>query len=396
MEKLRIIVGGYIGLYPTGGATIDYIQYPLGLKQLGHEVFYIEDTMQYPIFQTGNEEWNDASGCIDYLKNTMTAFGMSDNWAYRDVASGRSFGMSEKRIIEICSTADVFINISCSTFLREEYRKIPYRMLIDSDPMYTQLQYGLELIKAPESRNWSTKALLENHNFLFTYGENINAPECKIPRFTFDWHTTRQPVCLDLWTGYNNNIQFSYSTIMNWSGRKKIKFDNEEWGQKDVEFEKFKEVPSLFPNQKFNVVVNPPLNSDSDFDAQQLSNLGWSLHKPQDVVPDAAHYRGFIKNSMAEFSVAKETYVKSNSGWFSCRSACYLASGKPVITQETGWSKYIPVGAGLFSFTGIPDIKNAINEIKDNYQKHSCAAVEIAREYFDSTKVLNEMLNKLN
>ncbi len=396
MEKLRIIVGGFIGLYPTGGATIDYIQYPLGLKLMGHDVYYIEDTMLYPIFQSQDDVWDDASGCINYLKKTMEAFGMSENWAYRDVVSGKSFGLSDKKINEICSSADIFINISCSTFLRDEYRKIPCRILIDSDPMFTQLQYGLELMQAPESKTWNTKKLLENHNFLFTYGENINSAECKIPRFTFDWYTTRQPICLDLWNGHYNKTGYSYSTIMNWSGRTKIKFENEEWGQKDVEFDKFKEVPLIFPDQIFNVVVNPPLNSDSNFDPKQLTQIGWTLHHPQDVVPDSARYLEFIKNSYAEFSVAKETYVKSLSGWFSCRSACYLASGKPVVTQETGWSHYIPEGAGLFSFTNIPEIKHAIDEIQGNYQMHSKAALEIANEYFDSNKVLEKMLDILN
>ena len=115
MKKLRIVVGGYIGLYPTGGATWDYIQYPVGLALLGHDVYYLEDTAQYPSFQVEAKDWNDATACISYLKESMENFGFKDKWAYRDVASGNCYGMTLQKLLEICRTADVFINISLST-----------------------------------------------------------------------------------------------------------------------------------------------------------------------------------------------------------------------------------------------------------------------------------------
>lgn len=394
MEKLRIIVGGYIGLYPTGGATWDYIQYPLGLKMLGHDVYYIEDTMQYPVFQSDGAAWDDATGCVNYLKEMMEKFGLEDRWAYRDIASGQSFGMTEEKINELCQSADVFINISCSTFLRDEYFKIPKRILIDSDPMFTQIQYSQEL-NGEADKNWNTKFLIENHNYLFSFGENISQPDCKIPVFDFNWHATRQPICLDLWNTKSISPDYSYTSIMNWSGRQKLKYNNDEWGQKDIEFEKFKLIPSYFPDLKFEVVINKPLNKESHFDEKELSNIGWEILSPQEVVANSTDYKCFIQKSVAEFGVAKETYVKSNSGWFSCRSACYLASGKPVITEETGWSKYIAPGNGLFPFVSIEDAIAGIREVDSNYRFHSKKAIETANEYFDSNKVLNQLLEKL-
>jgi hypothetical protein len=396
MEKLRIIIGGYIGLYPTGGAAWDYLQYPLGLKLLGHDVYYIEDTLQYPVFQKEGHAWNDASGCITYLKGLMGKFGFQERWAYRDVASGSSYGMTEEKILRVCNTADLFINISCSTFLRDEYLKIPKRILLDSDPMFTQMQYAIELQGSNESKDWSTKHLIENHSHLFTFGENINGINCKIPRFGYRWNTTRQPICLHLWDNDQKNHNNSFTSIMNWSGRKKLIYENDEWGQKDVEFEKYKELPSRLRNVDFEVVVNRPLNKESDFNPQELKELGWRLLEPQDTVADATSYKAFILNSTAEFSVAKETYVKSNSGWFSCRSACYLAAGKPVVTEETEWSKYIPTGDGLFSFSSIDSAIAAVKQIHSNVAYHSKMAKEIAAEYFDSNKVLTKMLENLN
>lgn len=397
MEKLRIVVGGYIGLYPTGGATWDYLQYPLGLKILGHDVYYIEDTMQYPVFQKQGDAWDNASFCVNYLKEIMEAYGLKEKWAYRDLASGNCFGMTEEKVREVCASADVFINISCSTYLRDEYIQIPNRILIDSDPMFTQMQYHIELQEVSDAKNWSTRQMLENHNYLFTFGENITASDCLIPAFNFKWLSTRQPICLDLWTDATSNYNtLAFTSIMNWSGRKKLKYENAEWGQKDVEFEKFKDLPRNSPGTKFEMVVNHPLNKESTLDAEDLRSRGWVILNPQDTVATPLEYKNFIYHSLAEFSVAKETYVKSNSGWFSCRSACYLAAGKPVITEETGWSKYIPSGKGLFAFRDIETAVDAINAIMADRKTHSKRAKEIAGEFFDSNKVLGAMLEQLN
>ena len=396
MEKLRIIVGGYIGLYPTGGATWDYLQYPLGLHMMGHDVYYIEDTRQYPIFQKSKLAWNDASDCISYLKKIMETYGMEDKWAYRDVASGKSFGLSEKKILEVCGSADIFINISCATFLRDEYLQIPKRILIDSDPMFTQIQYALEMEGSADSAKWTTKTMLENHNYLFTFGENIGATDCKIPLLGYKWHTTRQPVCLNQWQSQRNNNCNAFTSIMNWSGRKKLIYLNEEWGQKDAEFEKFNTIPMKLQDTKFEVVVNKPLNKESSFNEIALEEIGWRVLEPSQTVATASEYRDFIFNSKAEFGVAKETYVKANTGWFSGRSACYLAAGKPVIAEETQWSKYIPASNGLFAFSSMEEARVSVEEVQANYDKHSKAALEIAGEYFDSSIVLSKMLGQVN
>lgn len=391
MKKLKIIVGGYIGLYPTGGVTWDYIQYVLGLKLLGHDVYYIEDTNQYPRFQTSGKAWDDASDSIAYLRETMSNFGLQYKWAYRDIANGACYGLSLSQLNSICSTADIFINISASTFLRDEYLAIPCRILIDSDPMFTQIDYFNEM-KNKDTDRYKMKFIVENHTHLFSFGENMGKEDCKIPSFDFKWRPTRQPICMKYWPVQVAQVGDTvFTSVMNWSVKKECVYDKQEWGQKNVEFEKFISIPELFPEANFKVMITG-ISSEKE---TEIKNAGWQLSDPLRYITTTADYQSFINASNAEFSVAKETYVKSNSGWFSCRSACYLATGKPVITQDTQWSKYIPSGNGLFAFTDIPSAIEALHEVKANITKHSKAAVEIAEAYFDSNKILNELLLQL-
>lgn len=392
MEKLKIIVSGFIGLYPTGGVTWDYIQYPLGLKMLGHDVYYVEDTGQYSFYKSPGKEWDDPSDTIHFLKKTMRGFGLEGKWAYRDVATGKCFGMSSEKLAKVCESADIFINISASSLMRDEYLSIPTRILIDSDPMFTQVQDWDES-NVEESKSSFIKHFTCNYTHYFSFGENIGSTECRIPTYGFLWQPTRQPICLEYWKDKELAVKNkSFTTIMNWSTRKKMRYMQEEWGQKDVEFEKFIDIPKAFTKAKFNIIV---ADSSKKMDATVLINNGWELLDPIKTIETAGQYKKFIHESLGEFSVAKETYVKSNSGWFSCRSACYLAAGKPVIAQETQWSKYISTGNGLFAFSDHNSALNALEEVNFDYHKHSRAAREIANEFFDSNKVLSDLINKL-
>lgn len=395
MEKLKIIIGGFLGIMPAGGVTWDYIQYPLGFSLLGHDVYYIEDTRLYPIYQKVGSRWDDCSNCAEHIRSVMEYFDLSDRWVYRDEASGKCFGMSENKIKELCRTADIFINISCSTFMRDEYLHIPKRVLIDSDPMFTQIQYASQQMFTPGESG--IRQMINAHNYFFTFGENIGADDCLIPADELRWNTTRQPICLDHWDWQlpisKNGIDFT--TLMNWSAGKKLLYDNKEWGQKDIEFSKFSSLPQYLPGIKLSIAVNNIEETSKRSEVDKLKSIGWKILDPETNAGDWMSYQKFIQSSVGEFSVAKETYVKANTGWFSCRSACYLASGRPVITQDTGWSKYIPSGNGLFSFKTMPEAIDALKKVTSNINYHSKAAREVAEEYFDSNKVLNCLLQNI-
>ena len=391
MEKLRIIVSGYIGLFPSGGVTWDYIQYPLGLHLMGHDVYYIEDTMQYSRFQSEGKSWDDSSDSIQYLKETMEKFGLGERWAYKDVASGKWFGLTPSKRNEIFKTADVFLNISESVWMREEYLNVPVRILIDSDPMFTQVQYWND-----DEPGKSTEVInnrFSNYSHLFSFGENINGGDCRIPTYGLKWQVTRQPICMEYWKQTNCSLEvFKLSSVMNWSTRGKMLYRGEEWGQKDVEFERFIGLPEKFKGAIFELLVT---DSSKKLERHQLTEAGWVIRDPLQLVRNTDEYQAYIGSSCAEFSVAKQTYVKSNSGWFSCRSACYLAMGKPVVTQDTTWSRYLPSGCGLFAFNETESALEALREITLDYKKHALAAREIAWDCFNSNKVLQEMISGL-
>ncbi|MBA2745287.1 MAG: glycosyltransferase family 1 protein [Flavisolibacter sp.] len=395
MQKLKIIVGGFIGVMPAGGVTWDYVQYPVGFKALGHDVYYIEDTKLYPIYQKTGSDYTDASSCVKHLETVMKYFGFEDHWAYRDEASGKCFGMTEEKIKEVCATADVFVNISCSTFLRDEYLKIPARVLIDSDPMFTQIQYLSQQMFTPGEPG--LRQMIDAHNYHFTFGENINSDDCRIPNCGLNWKNTRQPVCLEYWkpkNGFDIN-RSSFTTVMNWSAAKVLNYQDEEWGQKDIEFNRFLKIPNLITSATFSAVINKPGGTEQFFSKQEIERAGWEVLDPAEIAGDWSVYRHFIDQSYAEFSVAKHTYVKARTGWFSCRSACYLAMGKPVVTQDTGWSKIIPSGEGVFAFDDMTSATGAIEKINKEYKQQSLFAKAIANEYFDSTKVLSQLLAQL-
>lgn len=396
MKKLRIVVGGFLGILPAGGITWDYVQYPLGFSLLGHDVYYIEDTRLFPIYQKPGSNWDDASSCVQHLSKVMEYFGMGNRWAYRDEASGNCFGLSAQQVSRICKTADVFVNISCSTFLRDEYMKIPARVLIDSDPMFTQIQYLSQQMFTPGTP--SLRQLVDGHNYLFTFGESIGTENCLIPDCNLKWIPTRQPVCLPYWKVNNcgSSSAFSFTTLMNWTAAKKLYYNGEEWGQKDVEFKKVFNLPQKVAPVCLSAVVNQTGGTDQTFSKQSLEKAGWKILDPDSNAGSWQDYQHFIGNSFGEFSVAKETYVKGNTGWFSCRSACYLASGKPVVTQETGWSAHIPSGEGLFAFSDAAEASEAIRKVVAQSSMHSKKARAIAVEYFDSDKVLDHLLLSIN
>lgn len=394
MEKLKIVVGGFIGLFPTGGATWDYLQYPLGLKLLGHEVYYVEDTMLYPVYQTAGEKWDDCSFGVAYLKKAMEEVGLENNWAYRDVASGKIFGMSEAKFKSVCESADVFINVSSSTFLRDEYIKIPNKILIDTDPMFTQYQYFLKQEAGGREAQEAT-TYMKAHDLFFTFGLNIGQHDCRIPQFDFKWMTTKKPICLSFWDQpFSNKSKYGFTSIMNWTERPDFNYENETWGQKNKEFKKFFDLPAR-SEEKFEIIINRPKDPETAKSMDYLTKCGWNILSPDNLIADKEDYKNFVQSSFAEFSVTKETYIKSGSGWFSGRSAVYLASGKPVLTQDTQWSKYIPSGEGLLAISDLETAEEAVKEVVGNYKRHSQAAKAIANDYFDSDKILSDILKHI-
>jgi hypothetical protein len=179
---------------------------------------------------------------------------------------------------------------------------------------------------------------------------------------------------------------------MNWTAARQLQFDGETWGQKDLEFRRFVKLPDRVPDVSLAVAVGQTGGAGDPFPSDEARDAGWRVLDPETCAPDWGTYRSFIESSRGEFSVAKETYVKARTGWFSCRSACYLAAGRAVVTQDTGWSRYLPSGEGLLAFDDIESAADALARVESDPARHSRAARNMAEEHFDSARVLGSML----
>jgi hypothetical protein len=377
-SSLRIIVTGLIAQYPLGGVTWDYVQYVVGLMRLGHDVFYVEDTGQWPFNPLEGGLGADCAYNVSYLAEVMKRFGLENRWAYRFAWRSQWYGLSDARRDEVLASADLLINVSGTLARPDEYRRIPNLVYIDSDPVFTQVK----LARGQQD----FRKMVDAHNVHFTFGER---PSDRVPRTGHTWHATRQPIVLSEWRT-DRQPRKTFTTLMNWTSYKPVTFNGQTYGQKDIEFQKFIDLPAVVAPTRMEIAVNAGKVRRTPHDL--LRHKGWHTVDPGEVCPDIDRYRNYIEASLAEWSVAKNGYVQGQMGWFSCRSACYLAAGRPVVVQDTGFRDILPTGAGLLAFRSLDEAVAQIQAVNADYARHSRAARAIAEEFFDSSTVLGELL----
>ena len=404
-SRLRIIVTGLIAQHPTlGGVTWDYLQYMLGLHRLGHDVFYFEDSGEWPYNLDGGSTGNDwvardPSANINHLASIMSRFGMDGRWAYHFPIDDRWFGLTDSKRKEVLQTADLLINVSGTLMDLSEYKLIPRRAYIDSDPVFTQLKLTLG--------NLEFRDRVNAHNVHFTFGETLFAHY--VPDTGHFWRPTRSPIVIDEWAS-PQPVRDTFTTVMNWTSYKPLQYEGKVYGQKDIEFRKFLHLPKLTGDAaRFEIAMpslhhldwetelassgttepKPPLSPTA-----RLAQHGWTVVNPADHCGTLDDYRKYVQSSVAEWSVAKNGYVQGQSGWFSCRSSCYLAAGRPVVVQDTGFSKVIPTGRGILTFRTVDEAVQAVCEVGGNLQRHSAAARECAAEYFDARVILPQLIEE--
>jgi hypothetical protein len=369
---MRILFAGIIARYPFGGVTWCSLMYLLGLRALGHEVFYIEDTGECVYDPIQNTRSTDPGYGTSYIDAALRPYGLGDRWSFVNY-DGTYHGRSAAEVRRYAEDADLFINLSGgSWFWRDEYARIPRTVFIDSDPAFTQLAIA-------KAEPWYVE-FFQRFDHLFTFGANIGTPSSPVPTGTFTWHKTWQPVTLEEWrTARPAGDRFT--SVMTWQ----IESFTDVGGNKDQEFVKFIDLPSRTP-QRFELAINGPQHL--------LRARGWDTVDAMRVSRTPVGYREFIQRSRAEFGVAKHTYVATNSGWFSDRTECYLASGRPALVQDTGWTAHLPSGEGLLAFTTLDEAVSGIDRVNSDYPRHARRAVEIAREHFESGRVLGRLLGQ--
>jgi hypothetical protein len=378
----RVVVLGVMGQSPFAGVTWQVLHYLEGFRRLGWDVTYVEDTGAWPYDPVANTVSADCSYALAHLHEALARCDMEEAWAYRNAAEGgRVYGPCASRFAELFAGADLLVNLTGATVLGEEHLGVPVRLYLETDPVLPQVELA-------QARPF-TVDLLSAHTHLATFSENVGTPGCRVPTTAgFDYVATRQPVVLEWWRT-PEPPGARYTTVASWRQTDKdLEWDGElyTWS-KHVEFLKIIDLPSqLVPP------VDLALACDDADDLALLRAHGWGIVDAFKLSLDLDAYRRYIGCSRGELTVAKDQNVRLRSGWFSDRSACYLASGRPVVTQDTGFGDVLPTGQGLFAFRDIDDIVAAVDDIEADLDKHSAAATEIAESYFRAETVLGELL----
>jgi hypothetical protein len=385
MKRKRLVVMGFMGSMPIAGVIWQHIHYIVGLQQLGHDVYYIEDSARLPYNPETCQVNNDFGYAARILGRLAREFNFKNRWAFcaRYLKGNPTAGLVLRKIRQLYRDADAILNICGAQEFNDDLLQSDRLIYIESDP-------GVEQIKI-DKQTRSTIDYLRRHCALFTFGENVGTKKFPVPTHGFKWLPTRQPIVLDFWKTKRPPARAAvFTSIANWStsGLKDIAWRGETYlWSKSREFLRFVAAP-----RKAGELFELATSIKDRQTRQKFERNDWVLRSPVDLSINYRLYRDYIHRSKGEFTVAKDQYVRLNTAWFSDRSACYLAAGRPVITQETGFTKLYGGDAGLFAFSSLGEIVDAVGLINGNYLKHSGAARQIAREIFDAKRVLGSLL----
>jgi hypothetical protein len=380
MQKPTIIFSGMMAADPgQGGATWAVLQYVLGLRELGCDVCFVEPIAVKSLHPAGITLNQSANAT--YFRSVVDEFQLQGRAALLLAGTRETCGMDYEELLSFAARADLLINISGMLTDPALIDHIPVRAYLDLDPAFNQWWHsqGIDMRFAA-------------HNRFITIGQCLGESECPVPTCGLDWIRTFQPIVLSHWPVAERLECDAFTTIGNWRSYGSVEVDGVFYGQKAHSLRNLIGLPR---KTKERLMLAMTIYPEEVNDLIALGKKGWQLLDPARVSATPAMYRDFIGGSLAELGVAKSGYVLSRGGWFSDRSVCYLASGRPVLAQETGFSRHLPTGRGLRAFNDADDAVPAIEDIRGNYESHRRAARELAEEYFDSRKVLRRLLDVL-
>jgi hypothetical protein len=374
-----IVFGAYMVQYPLGGMLSNCLEYIVGFHRLGHEVIVVERALH-------------AAACFDPTRNVMTddpGYGIEvvddllgrfdiHSWCYVG-PDGEHYGLDAGALRDVLARADLFVDYGAHGLWSEETADVPVRVLIDGEPGYRQISDELGL-------NPTRRAV--HYDFHYTNGMNVGTPESTAPTAGITWRHLFHPVNPALHEHAPEPRQRDvFTTIMNWQSHAKVEFRGQTFGQKDVEFAKFVELPGrVRSDARLEIAVA------GDVPRRTLDEHGWAVRDAHDVTRTYDSFLDYVDDSAGEFTVCKNVFVALRTGWFSDRSAVYLARGRPVVMQETGFSRHLPTGEGLFAVESVDDAADAVDRIATDYERHGATARDIAREHLAADRVLGRLL----
>lgn len=360
----------------VAGATWVPIQYVVGFARLGVEAIWVDHLRRV-----------DPRNHVHSLEYLMTRFataaddfGFADRWCVIYDGGARYFGLTKSELLDRASSADLLLAISGKGLPKgSALRSIRRRAYIDVDPGFTQM--------------WARQVDmgLDQFDHFFTVGQNVGRPGFQAPTLGLRWHRILPPVVLDLWPANIDEDCTRFSTIADLWGKQYIRFEGEYFGSKRDQFLRFVDVP-VQAGRHLEIALT--VHQTDHKDLRLLNRSQWRVVDPYLYAGDLHSYREYIRYSRGEFSIAKDGYVRASSGWVSDRSACYLASGKPVIVQSTGFEGTLPTGEGLLTFRTPQEAAEAIQAVDGDYLRHARAARHLAETHFDSDRVLHTILER--
>lgn len=379
-----IVLAGALAQRPGyGGHTWVFLQYLLGFRRLGFDVLLLDRLEpEMCVDRHGRACDLDRSENLRYLTRVVHAFGLRDDFAVLYDGGKRVIGTSRDRVVRRLRDADFLLNVMGYLDDDELLGAARRRVFLDIDPGFGQIWRQLGLADP-----------FAGHDAFVTVGENLGRDECAIPTCGLEWITTPQPLVLDEWPP-SAAAGDAFTSVGSWRGPYgPIEYEGRTYGLRVHEFRRLIELPRLTSAASFELALD--IDPADRADLELLEANGWHLVEPRSVAGDPWAYRDFVRRSKAELMVAKNIYVDTNSGWFSDRSICYLASGRPVLAQETGFTRRYPTGTGLLAFSTAAEAAAGVESIVGDYATHSRAAREIAEAHFGSDRVLPLLLDRL-
>jgi len=388
-QRLKIIVAGMAAQYPVGGVAWDYLQYAIGLARLGHEVVYHEDTWCWPYDPVRRTMTDDPAYSATYLGNFFARYApeLAGKWHYLHLHE-TSCGMSRTAFDDFARSAELFINVSGGSFFPETLSPSCLKLFVDTDPGYNQIILSERPSWSENVERWC--AGVHAHDRHFTYAENFGRAGCTMPSAGIAWKKTRMPIVPELWPARPDSVKpgAPWSTVMTWNVFKgKLEYRGVEYRGKAEEFAKIARLPRRF-ERPFRVAVG-----GTEAPLAELAAQGWVAEDGPTATLTPQDYQDYIANSRGEVSVAKHVYVALKTGWFSTRSACYLAASRPVVVQDTGFSTILPTGRGLHAFSTEDEAAAAIAAVEGDYAAEMQAARNIAFAHFDARQVLSRLID---